>query len=662
LDLGALGPGILWPSPPANRYLPAYWLMETARYTVSGRSALLAHLFHLALFVLMGLLMFGFAHKVAGSVFGAVCAVLTFLWAGTTADSIYRLGRSEPYLVLGFLLVFWAIADLQAAENKDLATPGARHWGCLVGGLVMATGSKETTVLWAPATVLLWALAHKGQGGQRPAPALRRALAVLAILHVALMLALPLFFWLTTGALHSGKAAQYSFSPDVLTESARRYWERLLWPEYGLLPWLAIGIFGIRLAGLLSRRQLPLRERWQLVCLAYMAVSFGVMTAWPQALGQYMLPASAFFSLFIGIEASALARRKAAAEHHRAVSAMRNLALGALTLCTLWFLAHGIRSGRAAVEKLFRLDSVHSRMVAFVAARLRPSTTVLMNLLYPPWWVFDTRFHLRAFYGHPAPMVQAITGPVQARDGDLVVSWRGDGYQAHDATALPQLVKRPLKLITVIADPVEPGLGWDIYRAQAGAARVGLPTAPPLPASPTPPPALPCAYVFADHVRDARWERVTRTGEVAAKGVGRDLTGQFIDSYAKVGGVVNSAIRQHPEWQKGPGYNRALFPDVPVPKGKSELTFAIGIPEEHAPRSDGVVFKIGVIGTKGKEEQVFEKMWSADRNRGWDENRVDMSKYAGQTVQVVVTVDCGPNDNTLNDHAAWSELVLRPKL
>jgi hypothetical protein len=161
-------------------------------------------------------------------------------------------------------------------------------------------------------------------------------------------------------------------------------------------------------------------------------------------------------------------------------------------------------------------------------------------------------------------------------------------------------------------------------------------------------------------VNDARWARVVRSGEVVAQGVGR--SDNFADTWGKVGGVVlPKVIWQHPEYKKGPGYTRAVFPDVPVPKGKSELSFAIGILDKNAPYSDGVVFKISVIGAKGKEQQVFEKAWSKKTNKGWDENTVGMSKYAGQKVQVVLTVDCGPNDNAMSDHGVWADLVLRPK-
>ena len=118
------------------------------------------------------------------------------------------------------------------------------------------------------------------------------------------------------------------------------------------------------------------------------------------------------------------------------------------------------------------------------------------------------------------------------------------------------------------------------------------------------------------------------------------------------GGVQRPSLLMHPPY--GPlraGYVCATFP-VELPKQPAaSLRFSLAM-ADGGDISDGVVFKVEVIDGAGHATAVFSQHHS---ERKWLPASADLSAFAGQKVTLKLTVDCGPADNTTNDHALWGE-------
>jgi hypothetical protein len=102
----------------------------------------------------------------------------------------------------------------------------------------------------------------------------------------------------------------------------------------------------------------------------------------------------------------------------------------------------------------------------------------------------------------------------------------------------------------------------------------------------------------------------------------------------------------------GPGYTFALFEPVDLPKQwPSAFRCLIGKGDGSDP-GDGILFRIAVVDAKGTETIAAEKQWI---KHAWTPLEADLSRWAGQRVQIKLIADVGPADDSSGDWAAWAE-------
>ena len=77
--------------------------------------------------------------------------------------------------------------------------------------------------------------------------------------------------------------------------------------------------------------------------------------------------------------------------------------------------------------------------------------------------------------------------------------------------------------------------------------------------------------------------------------------------------------------------------------------------EDGSDRGDGILFRVLVVDSTGKETLIAEKLWA---EHGWTGLEADLSRWAGRTIQLKLVADVGPADNSHGDWAAWSHLRL----
>lgn len=125
--------------------------------------------------------------------------------------------------------------------------------------------------------------------------------------------------------------------------------------------------------------------------------------------------------------------------------------------------------------------------------------------------------------------------------------------------------------------------------------------------------------------------------------------------WLEIEGDVRDVLFQHPT-------TRIVYNDIEILRS-STLNFGIGIDPQvwSADRGDGVDFEILVQDTSSHQMRVFEQYIDPKNNstdRHWFDVQVDLSQFAGQTVDVHFITNPGPANNSDYDWAVWSNPVL----
>jgi len=119
----------------------------------------------------------------------------------------------------------------------------------------------------------------------------------------------------------------------------------------------------------------------------------------------------------------------------------------------------------------------------------------------------------------------------------------------------------------------------------------------------------------------------------------------------KLGGQARAAYQVHPPWKGGAGgtfWRRT----VRVP-ARASLELHTGMGEKSPAKSDGVVFSVTVGEVGGKARTLLEHTQTASR---WERHRLSLAPWAGKTVVLTFTSDCGPKDNSTTDHSFWGDV------
>jgi hypothetical protein len=113
-----------------------------------------------------------------------------------------------------------------------------------------------------------------------------------------------------------------------------------------------------------------------------------------------------------------------------------------------------------------------------------------------------------------------------------------------------------------------------------------------------------------------------------------DVNAAFSMDPQTVSGVTRPAIYMHPT-------SRVIYRDVEIPANGRLLAFLAIKDEVYDKGTDGVYFRIGVS-TGSVYEDLLKRQLDPFRvpaDRGWVPVSVDLSKYAGQKVQVIFNTE-----------------------
>jgi arylsulfatase A-like enzyme len=127
---------------------------------------------------------------------------------------------------------------------------------------------------------------------------------------------------------------------------------------------------------------------------------------------------------------------------------------------------------------------------------------------------------------------------------------------------------------------------------------------------------------------------------------------QVREKETAIGGVTMRSIFEHPN-------ATIVFPSIPIPQ-RAHLEFAVGIEDAGWPNgSDGVHFTLQ-IGHDGQRETLFDHLIDpSEKDRGWIRQQIDLARFAGRSVDLVLVTDGGPSGNRYGDWANWGDPLIR---
>ena len=128
------------------------------------------------------------------------------------------------------------------------------------------------------------------------------------------------------------------------------------------------------------------------------------------------------------------------------------------------------------------------------------------------------------------------------------------------------------------------------------------------------------------------------------------------------GGQSKRCLFMHPPYVGGVGAAFAVLEPVTLPADwPAAFRCLVGKADGSVP-GDGILFRIAVIDSSGKEAIAAEKQWI---HHAWTPLEADLSRWSGQQVRIKLIADVGPKDNSSGDWACWADLrieSLRPVL
>ncbi len=149
----------------------------------------------------------------------------------------------------------------------------------------------------------------------------------------------------------------------------------------------------------------------------------------------------------------------------------------------------------------------------------------------------------------------------------------------------------------------------------------------------------------------------TATGQWLRNGNETELDGmsgtQVHRSERTCGGVAKSALFMHPPYKTGTGYAFAMFGPIDLPaEPAAALRCEIG-KADGSDSGDGILFRVAVIESDGKETVVAERQWI---EHAWTPLEADLSRWTGRRVQLKLISDVGPANNSSGDWACWTDM------
>jgi hypothetical protein len=123
------------------------------------------------------------------------------------------------------------------------------------------------------------------------------------------------------------------------------------------------------------------------------------------------------------------------------------------------------------------------------------------------------------------------------------------------------------------------------------------------------------------------------------------------------GGIEKNGFFVHPPWKGGSGQVFMLY-KLSVPASE-DVAFRARVGKiDGSSYGDGTVFKITLIDSDGKEQQLAEQV--ADKYQ-WEDIQADLAPWAGQDVDLKIICDIGPADNSQGDWSALADLRLETR-
>ncbi len=129
-----------------------------------------------------------------------------------------------------------------------------------------------------------------------------------------------------------------------------------------------------------------------------------------------------------------------------------------------------------------------------------------------------------------------------------------------------------------------------------------------------------------------------------------------LDPDLTCGGKARKGIFMHPPYQTGVGYSFALLRPITLPATPPAVFRCQVGKRDGGDLGDGILFIVSVVEAGGKVTEVGRQHVPKHE---WRPLSADLSRWAGQTIQLKLVADVGPNDDSSADWACWGDLQIQ---
>ncbi len=280
----------------AGRARPVYWAAFAFWYLLVGGHPFWYFLGNLIVFSTTTFLLIYLVNSLGGTQLQAFLTGLVFTLTTSVIEDVYTLSKAENFQVL-LMLSTIVLAILAARSVRRL-----QIWMLLVVGailLLVASFTKESTLLLLPVAVVWWAVAWFGSRRHNPsAPFVEKFSRYLVFTSLVSGLIFYLgrtWFLSSSKILGVGQSSEFFFDRASIISSLVRWGGWIMRDYIWLLPMALVVVIGC-----LVMRRWPRSGLWWLAAV-WMAFWLGMYIPWHFAVEYYLLPFAVGTAVLSGV-------------------------------------------------------------------------------------------------------------------------------------------------------------------------------------------------------------------------------------------------------------------------------------------------------------------------------------------------------------------------
>lgn len=418
--------------PGSRRTRPAAWFLRWVVYRLFGNQPLAQHVLKFGMLLITVFFIYATAYRISASPVAGFLSSLFFMLTISSLEAYYRLGNTEPFLVLGMASSFYYLIKAQKTESKNYLI-----LSCLA--LIIAYGGKENAMALIPFSGLVWWVFFSHSSKRL----VKKYFLVNCLLGASLITSAYFF---TAKNIDRGYTAAYEINfPQMLANLTGN--SVMIYHTYYLLWPIACGFI---LFSLFQKKTFDSTIKWRGLFPACFLLFLLIQIPWGHVMWRYLLAGFLPLSLSLGLELNDIWQKVSASKY----KGLKWAGKCSIIMLLLHFLmANGIGVYAGAYEYL-QSEKLNAQVISYLGYNLPHNGKLFMNFNGSELneWYEETKLHLNKFY-HRSDLTIKCLYPQPTMgfsSGDYIVTWSVNGFYPEDkmGNLLPSKLREKVTIET----------------------------------------------------------------------------------------------------------------------------------------------------------------------------------------------------------------------